>query len=133
MSSESSVRPKVSVLVWIGRVISLLPVLMLVMSAYFKLSKNPMAVEGFAKMGYPAHTLVPIGIVEIVSTVIYLIPQTAVLGAVLLTGYLGGAVDVHVRADDQQWPTPVILGVLVWAGLFLRDPRVRALLPIRKL
>ena len=133
MSSESSVRPKASVLVWIGRVISLLTVLMMLMSAYFKLSKNPMAVEGFAKMGYPAHTLVPIGIAEVVSAIIYLIPQTAVLGAILLTGYLGGAVDVHVRADDQGWPTAVILGVMVWAGLFLRDPRVRALLPIRKL
>jgi hypothetical protein len=70
--------------------------------------------------------------VEIGCTLLYLIPPTAVLGAILLTGYLGGAVATHVRLLETQFVVPLLLGVLIWGGLFLRDPRVRALIPIRK-
>jgi hypothetical protein len=103
------------------------------MSAPMKLTRNPTAVEGMQKMGYPENALVPIGVAEAGSTILYLIPQTAVFGAVLLTGYLGGATDVHVRNGDEiaKLATPVVVGVLVWFALWLRDPRIRNLLPIR--
>lgn len=119
---------------WVGWVMSVLPIPMLAMSFTFKITKAVPAVEGFSKMGYPAGALVPLGIVEMLCTVLYLVPQTSVLGAILLTGYLGGAVDVHVRNGDPvaQVATPVILGILVWGGLFLRDSRIRALVPFRK-
>jgi hypothetical protein len=105
---------------------------MLVMSASMKLTRSPVAVEGMQKMGYPENSLVPIGVAEAGSAVLYLIPQTAVLGAVLLTGYLGGATDVHVRNGDEllKIAVPVIFGVLAWFGLWLRDPRIRDLLPL---
>lgn len=81
--------------------------------------------------GYPESTIKPIGIAEAICAVLFVIPQTAVLGAVLLTGYLGGAVASHVRVSDGIYG-PVIGGVLVWLALFLRDPRIRALLPLRR-
>jgi hypothetical protein len=107
---------------------------MLLMSASMKLSGNPEAVEGFKQMGYPDGALLKIGIVELLVTILYAVPATSVLGAILVTGYLGGAVDVHVRIDDTLGNilTPVILGVLAWAGLYLRDPRLRALLPLKR-
>jgi hypothetical protein len=118
----------------IGWVLSgLVSALLLGMSAPMKLTRNPTAVEGMQKMGYPENALVPIGVAEAGSTILYLIPQTAVFGAVLLTGYLGGATDVHVRNGDEiaKLATPVVVGVLVWFALWLRDPRIRNLLPIR--
>ena len=119
-------------MVWIGRLIGFLPVPLLLLSAYMKLSKSPMAVDGFAKGGYPPQSLLWIGVVELACTVLYLAPQTAVLGAILLTGYLGGAVKTHVRAGEP-FIIPVLFGVLVWLGLFFRDPRVRTLIPVRRL
>lgn len=82
-------------------------------------------------LGWSIHLAVPLGILEIAVTLIYLYPRTAVLGAILVTGYLGGAVATHVRIGDAFW-MPVLLGVLVWGGLFLRDLRLRALLPINR-
>jgi hypothetical protein len=116
---------------WSGWVLTILPALMLIFSAWMKLSRNPQAVEGLTKMGYPESALLGIGIAELVCTIIYLIPQTAVLGAILLTGYLGGATDVHVRSGMSVL-IPVGFGVLIWGGVFLRDPRVRRLIPLRR-
>jgi hypothetical protein len=116
---------------WSGWVLTILPALMLIFSAWMKLSRNPQAVEGLTKMGYPEGALLGIGIAELVCTIIYLIPQTAVLGAILLTGYLGGATDVHVRSGMSVL-IPVGFGVLIWGGVFLRDPRVRRLIPLRR-
>lgn len=116
-------------LYWGGWVMSAAPVLMLFMSAGMKLSQAQVAVEGFKSMGFPDGSLMVIGIVELVCTLVYLVPQTAVLGAILLTGYLGGAVCVHVM-QSQSVVMPVALGVLAWGGLFLRDARVRALIPL---
>jgi uncharacterized membrane protein YphA (DoxX/SURF4 family) len=97
-----------------------------------KLKGPPEFTEQFVdKFGYPADLALAIGVIEISCAVIYLIPQTAVLGAVLLTGYLGGAVATHVRVHDN-FLGAVIGGVLVWLGLYLRDPRIRALLPVRQ-
>ena len=116
---------------WGGWVMSVIPAAMLLMSAGMKLAKHPQAVEGFAKMGYPASAPMSLGLVELLCTIIYLIPQTSVLGAILLTGYLGGAIDVHVRTGEPVW-MPLVFGILVWGGLFLRDPRIRSLIPINR-
>ncbi|HEY3966291.1 MAG TPA: DoxX family protein [Planctomycetaceae bacterium] len=119
-------------LTWSGRVITSLVCLMLVFSGSMKLKGPPEFTEQFVdKFGYPADLALAIGVIEISCAVIYLIPQTAVLGAVLLTGYLGGAVATHVRVHDN-FLGAVIGGVLVWLGLYLRDPRIRALLPVRQ-
>ena len=119
---------------WLGWVLAAGPVFMLCFSAFMKLSRNPQAVEGFAKMGYPPGALMTLGIAELGSTILYLIPQTSVLGAILLTGYLGGAVDVHTRNGDPfvNIATPIVFGILLWGGLFLRDARIRALIPFGK-
>jgi hypothetical protein len=93
----------------------------------------PMVKESMKKYGYPEGVAVPLMIVEIVCALIYAIPQTATLGAILLTGYLGGAVATHVHAAEfAQIPFPVVFGILVWLGLLLRDPYLRRLLPFRK-
>jgi DoxX-like protein len=118
--------------VWVGRVLSALPVVGLILSATFKFRAPPEVVQVFTgKFGYPAQTLMPIGVAELCCAVLYAIPQTAVLGAVLMTGYLGGAIATHVRVSDPEWVGPAILGVVAWLGLFLRDPRLRELLPLR--
>ncbi len=118
-------------ILWAGRVVSALPVLMLLMSAGMKFAKGPEVVDGLAKFGYPESAVLGIGIAELACTIIYVIPRTSVLGAILLVGYLGGATATHVRIGDM-FLAPIIAGVLVWAGLYLRDPRVRALVPLRK-
>jgi len=119
------------VMIWIGRVITALPVLMVIMGIAFSFAKPEEAKQGFTNYGYPAQAFQPVLITEVVCTILYLIPQTAVLGAILLTGYLGGATATHVRAGEP-WFMPVIVGVVVWLGIFFRDARVRALVPIRR-
>lgn len=116
---------------WTDWVLSILPALLLFFSASAKLTRAPQAVEGFKKMNYPDSALLPIGIAEVACTVIYLIPRTSVLGAILLAGYLGGATNHHVRAGESIFFAPVLIGVVVWLGLYLRDPRLRALVPFR--
>ncbi len=128
MTSEPSPTPKA--MLWTGYVLSALPVLMLIMSAIMKLTKNDAVIEGFSKFGYDESVIVTIGIVELVCTFIYAFPKTAVLGAILLTGYLGGAVATHVRVSDPFFG-PLIPGVLLWLGLVLRDERLRSVLPWR--
>ena len=119
-------------ILWTGRVLSTLPVLMLIMSGAMKLSGSPQVVEFFVgKFGYPQGTLLWIGVLELVCTVLYVVPRTAVLGAILLTGYLGGAIATHVRVGDAFFG-PLGLGILVWAGLYLRDERIRGLIPFRQ-
>ena len=120
---------------WTGVVISTLPVLMLLFSASMKFVQPGSFAQDFKdQMGYPIRLAVVIGVVEIICTIIYAIPQTAVLGAILLTGYLGGATATHVRIEDPFYVVagPIIFGVLVWLGLFLRDSRIRALVPWRR-
>jgi hypothetical protein len=124
-------RPASKALFWIGWVLSVLPSLMLLLSGSMKLVKAEEVVKGFDHFGYPEHLALAIGIVEVGCTLVYLMPRTAVLGAILLTGYLGGAVATHVRIQEMQFVGPLIFGVLIWGGLFLRDPRVRALIPVR--
>ena len=97
-----------------------------------KLFKPAPVVEATVKLGYPESVIVGLGMVLTLSTVLYMIPRTAILGAVLLTGYLGGAVATHVRVGNGWFEVlfPVIIGILVWAGLWLRDSRLRNLLPL---
>jgi len=115
-------------MLWTGRVLSVLVIAMLLMSAGMKLSRSPEVLEGFKKFGYPEHTIVPIAAAELACAVLYAIPQTSVLGAALMTGYLGGATATHVRVDDP-FLAPIIAGMLAWGGLVLRDSRLRALIP----
>lgn len=130
MSSDPNVPRTSNKLVWAGRILSALPIPLLVMSAVMKLSQAPDAVKGFGDFGYDPNILVPLGIVELLCVILYIIPQTAVLGAILLTGYLGGATATHVRVGDA-FIAPVIMGVILWLGLYLRDPRLRVLVPWR--
>lgn len=130
MSTATDVRPASKAIVWASYVISAIPVAMLLMSATMKFVKPAPVVEGFTHLGWPENLAIALGVVEIASTILYLIPQTAVLGAILLTGYLGGAIATHVRIGEGFIP-PVLLGALVWLGLYLRDRRIRDLIPMR--
>ena len=116
---------------WIGRVLSALPIPLLVFSATMKFLQPASVLEGFAHLGLPESLAIPLGIIELACTVLYLIPQTSVLGAILLTGYLGGATVTHLRVGDAFF-MPVVVGIVLWGGLFLRDPRLRALIPLRR-
>ena len=111
---------------------SALPALFLLLDGVMKLVKPAVVVETTIQLGYPENVILGLGIVLLTSTVLYLIPTTAVLGAILLTGYLGGAVATHVRVGAELFPIffPVIFGALLWGGLVLRDRRLRALLPL---
>jgi hypothetical protein len=116
---------------WTGRVISTLPALFLLFDAAMKLVKPGFVVEATGDLGFPEKVIVPLGIVLAGCTILYLIPRTAALGAILLTGYLGGAIAAHVRHEDGWFPIIfcVVLGVLLLSGLVLRDARLRAVLP----
>jgi hypothetical protein len=118
-------------MLWAGRIISALPVLLLVFSAVMKLLKPAPVVQGFARYGYPESQILLIGILELSCSIIYAIPRTSVLGAILLTGYLGGATATNVRVGDPSFYATVTLGIFVWLGLYLRDARLHALLPLR--
>jgi hypothetical protein len=124
-----STRPNMA-LVWTGRVISALPVLLLLFSASVKFSGAKMVAEGMTKQGWDSKLAIPLGITELVCTILYAIPQTSVLGAILLTGYMGGAIATHLRLGEDFYFQAGV-GVLVWLGLFLREPRLRAILPWR--
>ena len=116
---------------WTGWIISSILILMMGgMGAAMILFNRAMAVEGMTKYGYPARAAIPILIVMIACAVLYAIPRTAVLGAVLLTGYLGGAVATHVRVGEAFW-MPVVVGVVIWLALVFRDSRLRMLMPLR--
>lgn len=117
-----------------GWIIGGLPALMLVLDGVMKLVKPEPVIKATVELGYPETTIIGMGIAVLVSAVLYLIPGTAVLGAILLTGYLGGAVASHVRAGHPPFNIafPVIFGVFLWLGLYLRDRRLRALVPWRR-
>src|SRR5499433_3846191 len=116
---------------WTGRVVTALTVAFLLFDTMVKVLNLPVAVEGTVRLGYPARLVMYIGIVELVCLGMYLYPRTAVVGAILLTGYLGGATATQVRIENQWFIFPVVVGVLVWAGLFLRNGRFRALFPLQ--
>jgi hypothetical protein len=117
-------------MLWTGRIMSILPVLMVLMGAVTKLMRLPSVVEGFARVGAPAGLIIPIGLIELLCCVVYAIPRTSVLGAILMTGLLGGATITTLRIGDPTYPMPVVLGMLAWGGLWMRDIRLRALIPL---
>ncbi len=112
-----------------GWILTALSSLVLLASAAAKFIQPAGFTDGFSHMGWPIQLAVALGILEISCTAIYLLPRSSVLGAVLLTGYLGGAVATHLRIGDAYFG-PVLLGVMVWGGLYFRNPRVRALIPL---
>ena len=120
-------------MLWIGRVLSLWPVYIVVMSATWKLTRNPWYVGEFARIGWPESALPLLAFLQLGSLLLFLIPRTSVLGAVLLTGYLGGAIATYVRMGE---PYPVLVplstSLIAWLGIYLREERLRALLPIRR-
>ena len=113
---------------WTARILGALVILFLLVDAGGKVLRLAPYVEGTARVGYPPGCLVPLGLVLLVSTILYVFPRTAVLGAILLTGYLGGATATHVRLA-QPFFFPVVFGIIVWGCLYVRDARVRSLLP----
>jgi hypothetical protein len=134
MQSDNQTAPISKKAIWAGRIISALPILFLLMDGIMKLFKPALVVEATVRLGYPETVIIPLGIVLTACTVLYVIPRTAVLGAILLTGYLGGAVATHVRLSEGIFPVtfPIIMGVLVWGGLWLRDNKLRDLIPLRR-
>ena len=120
---------------WAGIILTALPVLFLLFDSAIHLMVIPPVVESFTQLGYPVSTARALGVIELVCIALYLIPRTSVLGAVLLTGYLGGAVATNLRVGSPLFSHtlfPVYVGVLARGGLFLRDKRVRALIPVRR-
>jgi hypothetical protein len=121
--------------IWIGRVLSALAVLFLLFDSVVKLLQLPVAIQGTTELGYPASVVFGIGLVELVCLALYVIPQTSVLGAIVFTGYLGGAIATHVRIGSPLFSHvlfPIYVAVLIWGGLYAREGRVRALIPIRR-
>jgi hypothetical protein len=120
---------------WTGRILSALPVLFLLMDGMMKLVKPEPVVKATIELGYPESAIMVLGTILLVCVILYVVPRTAVLGAILLTGYFGGAIATQMRVGNPLFSHilfPVYLAVLIWGGLFLRDPRQRALIPMRR-
>ena len=120
---------------WAGRVVTAVPVLFLIFDSVIKLMNIQPVQDSFRQLGYPLSIAVGIGALELALLIIYLVPRTAILGAILWTGYLGGAVATHVRVESPLFSHilfPLYVGLLLWLGLFLRDARLRALVPMRQ-
>lgn len=120
---------------WTGRTITTLAVMFLLFDSVIKVLKLPIAMEGSTRLGYAESAIFGIGIIEIVCVVVYAIPRSSVLGAILLTGYLGGAIATHVRIGSPLFSHtffPIYVAALVWGGLFLTDDRLRELIPLRR-
>lgn len=117
--------------VWTGWVISVLASLVFLFSGLMKVKGGPELEQGLAHLGLPASMILTLAVLEIACVVIYLIPPTAVLGAILLAGYVGGAIVTHWRVGDPV-VVQIVLGLLVWLGIYLREPRLKALIPVRR-
>jgi DoxX-like family len=133
MATTAQVVPVSKGMLWTGYIISGLVVLFMIFDGVTKVIKVPQVIAASAKIGYNAGTVVGIGATLLVCTALYVIPRTSIFGAILLTGYLGGAVDANVHSGTALFNTsfPIMFGVLVWLGIYLRDQRLRALVPLR--
>jgi hypothetical protein len=116
---------------WTGWLMSALVVFLVLLGSVMKLVRAPSVIQGFALHGLSANLIVPVGVIELVCVVVYVIPQTAVLGAILMTGLLGAAALTNLRVGDPTYPMPLVLGMLAWGGLYMRDLRLRELIPLR--
>jgi hypothetical protein len=131
----ASHNPTASKTLWGGRVLSALAILFLLFDSVIKVLKLSAAVDGTVQLGYPEGVVVGIGIIELVCLALYVIPRTSVLGAILFTGYLGGAIATHVRIGSPlvtHTLFPIYVAALIWGGLILREDRLRALIPLRR-
>jgi hypothetical protein len=117
-------------IVWVGRVISVLVSLLFAMSTFMKLRGGAEVMQGMAHLGLPESLIMPLAILEISCVVIYAIPATSVLGAILLTGYIGGAICTHLRVGDPFY-IQIGIGILIWLGVYLRENRLKELIPLR--
>jgi len=126
--------PAIKTTIWAGRIISALAILFLTFDSIIKVLNLAPAVEATTQLGYPASLVIGLGLLELACLIVYVIPRTSVLGAILLTGYLGGGIATQIRAASPLFSVvfPLIISALVWGGLFLRDERLRALIPLRK-
>jgi hypothetical protein len=130
MTTAIATAPSPAWKVWTGRILSALPVLMLLLSSSMKLMHQPKFIEMWVgHFGYPESAATGIGLLELACAIVYAVPRTRVLGAILVTGYLGGAIATHVRVGEV-FLIPLALGICVWAGLFLRDERLQDFLPL---
>lgn len=122
---------KADKLTWVGRILSVLIALPFVMSVYMKFFPNAEYAKNMAHLGLPGSITVTIAALEAMCVVFYLIPQTSVLGAILFTGYLGGAILTHLRVGEPAY-LQALFGAIIWLGIYLREPRLRQILPIRR-
>jgi DoxX-like family len=135
MESNTQSAPVSNRRLWVGRIMSALPVLFLIFDGVIHIMKIAPVVKGFTDLGWSPSVAVPLGIIELSCLVLYLIPRTSVLGAVLLTGYLGGAVATNLRVAAPLFSNtlfPIYVGVFLWGGLYLRDNALRAVFPVRR-
>ena len=135
MQTAGSPGPTSTKSVWAGRIISGLITAFMIFDAVIHLMKPEPVVEGFAKLNFPLRLAVPLGIVELFCILLYVIPSTSILGAILLTGYLGGAVAIQLPTGNPFFGEilfPVYIGVFLWGGIYLRDARLRALIPFQR-
>ena len=135
MQSAALTAPLSTTRLWAGRIMTALPILFLLFDSVIKLMQIPPVVESFNQLGYPVNLAPAIGILQLVCIALYLIPRTSMLGAILLTGYLGGAVATHVRVGSPLFSHvlfPIYVAVLIWGGLWLREDRLRGLIPLRR-
>jgi len=120
---------------WTGRVLSGIAVLLMLFDTIIHAMRPPAVIQGFAQLGFPLSIAIPLSTIELIAIVLYVIPRTSVLGAILLTGYLGGAVAAQVRIGAPLFSTvlaPIYVALFLWGGLYLRDERVRAVVPLRR-
>jgi hypothetical protein len=135
MQSNTEIAPASRKKLWIGRIMSYIAVLFMFLDGTIKVLRLEQAVEATVQLGYPESLVITIGVLELICIVVYVIPQTSILGAILLTGYLGGAVTTNLRIGTPLFSHilfPIYLGILIWGGLFLRDNVLRTLIPLRK-
>jgi hypothetical protein len=131
MESATQAAPVSKGMRWTGIILSALPIVILFLAVAFPFINPAAAAQGNAHMGYPANTGVLISVLAAGCAILYAIPRTSVLGAVLITGYLGGATASHIRIGEAPI-APLVVAAFVWLGIYLREPRLRALLPVRK-
>ena len=134
MPSETQTAPPSKAALWAGRILTAIPVLFLLFDGLAKVMKLAPVLEASAQLEVPERVVPGLGLVLILATLIYAIPRTSVLGAIVLTGYLGGATWTHVRMGGPAFPIvfPSLVAAMIWGGLYLREPRLRALLPMRR-
>jgi DoxX-like family len=134
VKADADAAPASKVGLWAGRVLTALPVLFLLFDGVAKVMKVAPVMEASARLEIPGDVIPGLGAVLIAATLVYAFPRTSLLGAIVLTGYLGGAICAHLRAGDPAFPTvfPGLVAAMVWGGLYLREPRLRALIPVRR-